>query len=190
MKRTEQKEKRRQQILNVGLDLFILNGYAATRTIDIAKAVGMSEGLLFHYFATKEKLYLELIEIALSGRENSFRFSDAEPLVFFETVAEYIISTCADDNFNAKLFVLMAHAENSVLLPEELRKNISGRQEMDETAKLIRQGQKDGSIKKGDPLALASVFWASVHGVVENMARNPGLTVPNPSWIVDILRKI
>ena len=58
MKRVEQKEKRRQEILNAGLDLFIQKGYSATRTAEIAKAVDMSEGLLFHYFETKEKLYL------------------------------------------------------------------------------------------------------------------------------------
>ena len=44
-------------------------GYSATRTSDIANAVGMSEGLLYHYFETKEKLYLALLQIAYISQE-------------------------------------------------------------------------------------------------------------------------
>ena len=46
--RKEQKEKRRQEILLAGLDLFVTKGYAATKITDIAKQAGMSTGLLFH----------------------------------------------------------------------------------------------------------------------------------------------
>ena len=57
--RDEQREKRRQEILEMALDLFIRKGYAATKISDIAQNVGMSVGLLFHYFDSKEKLYEE-----------------------------------------------------------------------------------------------------------------------------------
>lgn len=52
--RDEQKEKRRKEILTAGLDLFIRKGYSATKIKDIAEHVGMSVGLLFHYFESKE----------------------------------------------------------------------------------------------------------------------------------------
>lgn len=188
MKRSEQKEKRRQEILNAGLDLFIRKGYAATRTSDIAAAVGMSEGLLFHYFATKEALYSALIDVALTGRENSFATDAAEPLIFFEAVAKYIVENCARDSLTAKLFVLMKYAENDSALSEEVRENIKGQRELEQTVKIIEKGQRDGSIKNGDPLALASAFWACMQGVVENVALRPELPVPNYRWIVDIVR--
>ena len=57
MKRQEQKEARRQEILYVALDLFVKKGYAATKITDIAEKASMSVGLLFHYFESKEKLY-------------------------------------------------------------------------------------------------------------------------------------
>lgn len=62
--REEQREKRRLDILEAALDLFTSKGYGATRTSDIAKAVKMSDGLLFHYFASKELLYLEIVKMA------------------------------------------------------------------------------------------------------------------------------
>lgn len=188
MKRAEQKEKRRQDILNCGLDLFIRNGYAATRTVDIANAVGMSEGLLFHYYESKEQLYLTLIDIALSGRANSFELKATSPLEFFEKVADYIIKSCSENNFIARLFLLMNQAEHNTALSEDIRSNIAGIREVEKTVNIIKQGQTDGSIKTGNPLALALTFWAAIHGVVENMARNPELPVPSSKWIVDILR--
>lgn len=190
MKRAEQKEKRRQDILNYGLDLFIRNGYAATRTVDIANAVGMSEGLLFHYYETKEQLYLTLIDIALSGRANSFELKATSPLEFFEKVADYIIKSCAEDNFIARLFLLMNQAEHNTALPEDIRSNIAGIREMEETVNIIKQGQADGSIKNGNALALALTFWASLHAVVEIIAKTPQLPVPNPEWLVDIVKNV
>ena len=68
MTRTEQREKRRQEILMVALDIFVHKSFAAAKTQDIASAVGMSEGLMFHYFESKEKLYEELIKTAMEGR--------------------------------------------------------------------------------------------------------------------------
>lgn len=40
--RAEQKEKRRQEILEAALDQFIRRGYAATKIKDITEAAGMS----------------------------------------------------------------------------------------------------------------------------------------------------
>lgn len=189
MKRVEQKEKRRQEILDAGLDLFIRQGYAATRTAEIAKSVGMSEGLLFHYFETKEKLYFALIDIALAGRENSFQIGNFDPVTFFEKTAEYVIDNCVNDPFAAKLFVLMNHAQNNHSLPTEIREKITGQKELEETVKIIKQGQEEGNIKDGDPIALALAFWMAIHGIVENMAKNPELPVPKSVWIVDIIKR-
>ena len=66
--REEQREKRREEILAAGLDLFIRKGYVATKISDIAAQVGMSVGLLFHYFQSKENLYEELIKYGIQGR--------------------------------------------------------------------------------------------------------------------------
>ena len=53
MTRKEQKEERRKAILMTALTLFVENGYHETRISDIAQAVPMSTGLLFHYFESK-----------------------------------------------------------------------------------------------------------------------------------------
>lgn len=51
---------RREQVLAAALELFCEHGYAATSTRRIAEKAGITEGLVFHYFATKDALLLEL----------------------------------------------------------------------------------------------------------------------------------
>ena len=120
MNRSKQKEKRRQEILNVGLDLFIRKGYAATRTAEIAKTVGMSEGLLFHYFERKEKLYMALLELANLGKDNIFSPKHQSPIEFFEGTAKTILDYISKESFAAKLFVLMNRAQYDEALPEQI----------------------------------------------------------------------
>ena len=188
MNRTEQKEKRRQEILNAGLDLFIRKGYSATRTADIATAVGMSEGLLFHYFETKEKLYLTLLQIAAKGKDNIFEPKVATPLSFFEKTAESILNYVATEPFAAKLFVLMNRAQYEAALSEEIHNYSMRQKDIEYAVNFIEQGQMEGSIREGHPIALATAFFMSIQGIAENIARNPEMPVPNAEWIVDIIR--
>lgn len=184
-----QKEERRQEILNVGLDLFIQKGYAATRTAEIARAVGMSEGLLFHYFETKEKLYITLLQIAVNGKDSIFELKEGTPLSFFEETAKTIFDCIKKDPFAAKLFVLMSRAQYDAALSEELRHFFMRQKDMEFSVNLIQQGQKEGSIREGNAIALATAFFMAIQGIAEHIARNPEMPVPNPEWVVDILRR-
>lgn len=56
--RRERAEARRLQIIDVALKLFAQHGYADTSTRQIAQEVGVTEGLIFHYFPTKAELLL------------------------------------------------------------------------------------------------------------------------------------
>ena len=58
--RDVQAAQRREQLLAVALKLFCENGYAGTSTRRIAEAAGVTEGLVFHYFPTKEALLFEI----------------------------------------------------------------------------------------------------------------------------------
>ena len=54
--RRQQKEERREQILDAALRVFAEKGFAGASIRDIAKEVGVTEGLLYHYFESKEQL--------------------------------------------------------------------------------------------------------------------------------------
>jgi len=56
--RREQAEARKQQIVEAALNLFAQHGFAATSTKRIAQEVGITEGLIFHYFKNKGELLM------------------------------------------------------------------------------------------------------------------------------------
>ena len=60
------KEKRRLQIIDSAMKLFMKKGYQGTTTANIAKEAGISEITLFRYFSSKKALFKEGIEPILS----------------------------------------------------------------------------------------------------------------------------
>jgi AcrR family transcriptional regulator len=189
MTRKEQKEKRYQEILSVALDIFIRKGYNAAKIQDIAGAAGMSIGLLFHYFESKEKLYEELIKIGRTHPRTILDGIEGEPLDFFRTVVRDIVQYVNKKPFTAKMFVLMAQAKCNEAAPESVKKILARNDSLDLSVEKIKKGQQNGTIKKGNPVALALTFWGALQGIAEQMAVNPDFPVPDNEWIVDIIRK-
>ncbi len=54
-------EERRQNVLAIALDEFASKGYSATSINDIAKKSGVSIGAMYSYFASKEDLFLTIV---------------------------------------------------------------------------------------------------------------------------------
>ncbi len=62
------KEDRPQEITTAALAAFAENGYAATRVDDVARRAGVSKGLLYLYFKTKEELFKAVIHSVVVPR--------------------------------------------------------------------------------------------------------------------------
>src|SRR5262245_9333436 len=61
---TERKsaEERREQVLQVALDVFAEHGFAGASTDDIARKAGISQPYLFRLFRTKKELFIAASE--------------------------------------------------------------------------------------------------------------------------------
>jgi Transcriptional regulator len=58
---TSQKDARRQSIMRAAVQLFKTQGYSEITMKQIADTVGTSKGTTFHYFATKEDLFMSIL---------------------------------------------------------------------------------------------------------------------------------
>lgn len=67
------KEDRPQEITAAALDAFAEKGYAATRVTDVAKRAGVSKGLLYLYFQTKEELFKAVIRSFVRPRIDALK---------------------------------------------------------------------------------------------------------------------
>ena len=64
-------EEKRERILNAAMREF-LAGFKNASTDNIVREAGISKGLLFHYFGTKEKLYNFLVDYAVDTVKTDF----------------------------------------------------------------------------------------------------------------------
>jgi AcrR family transcriptional regulator len=186
--REEQKEKRRQDILRAGLNVFTRKGYEATKINDIAEEAGMSLGLLYHYFDSVESLHEELINIALLGRKGQYFPPYDNPPDYFLKSSSYIFDVIKSGHDYAKYFVLMKQAQRNENLPIHIREKLKQNDTIDQSIAMIEEGQRQGILRKGNPLALAMSFWLSIEAYVEMIALNPDMPYPEADWFVDILR--
>jgi AcrR family transcriptional regulator len=67
------KDDRPQEITAAALAAFAEKGYAATRVTDVAARAGVSKGLLYLYFKTKEELFKAVIKSFISPRIDALK---------------------------------------------------------------------------------------------------------------------
>ncbi len=187
--RKEQKERRKQEIMQVALELFVSKGYAAAKVTDIAKRANMSTGLMFHYFESKEKLYEELIRMGLEGTTYPGRQKCDHAIDYFVNFTEELFGYMKKQPVVAKMFVLMAEAQRSEATPEHIREIAKRVNTIQQFVPIIEWGQKEGTIKEGEPLVISNAFWCSIQGIAEQYAVNQEIELPKAEWIVDIVRK-
>lgn len=188
MTRKEQKEMRQQQILFKAMELFVTKGYAETKISDIAEALGISVGLLFHYYESKEALYLELVKMGVQGTKKSENSPVDDPLEYFESILKGLFSAAKDQPWICQMFVLMAQAQRPGT-PEDIRTLALSVDQIRFSEVLIMRGQNAGVIRNGDPKALSTAFWCAVQGIMEYHAAFPETPLPFTGWILDILKK-
>lgn len=188
MARKEQKEVRKIQIIQATLDLFVERGYYGTKTSQISRRIGISEGLLFYYFPTKEILLEELIDIGLEGMRMPMQINAKNGLDFFYQFTKMLFRQVEKNPFIAKMFVFMGHVVWAEDIPEKLRKRAASVDTIAYSQSWVEMGQKDGSIRKGDVMSLSNMYWCAVHGIMEQYVCRPEIPLPEPEWMAAMLR--
>jgi len=185
----EQQAYRRQQILMVSLELFVRRGFYGTSTRDISKAAGISSGLMFHYFDSKEHVYEELISIGCEKLQVDFEKALASPLRFFTDLAREMFQMLEQNPFSAKMFVLMSNAYFHLDISEKANTMLAKHYIIEQSVEVIEKGQELGQLKQGDPMALSIAFYSAIQGIAQEVALHPGVRLPDPDWIIDIIKK-
>src|SRR5205085_11393735 len=69
--RNPTREERQKQIVDAAAEIFCRQGYEQTSTQEIAEAVGMLKGSLYHYIASKEDILYAIVSDVHRGTELS-----------------------------------------------------------------------------------------------------------------------
>lgn len=171
------RDERREMILSCARRLFAAKGLAATKISDIAGEVGMAQGLLYHYFRSKEEIFTEIVREAFAKMNEAVRILDAMPLPARAkirlAIVELVRSIDESEDF-ANTVLLNAQAGISDATPVEAQAIIRAESGVPYTiiARIMREGQRDVTIKPFDAEQLSMVFWTMIKGLALHKAVN------------------
>ncbi len=155
---------RRQQLLSHAIELFAKRGFAGTRTKDIAAACGVSEGILFHHFATKEDLYRAILQTHADEagarewmQEMQRHASNRDDDALIRSLVAHIIRSFRDGAEFHRL-LLYAWLEGHSLA--DMMQQQMGMPVCDFLKEYIALRQRDGVFRDGDPGTMVVALFA------------------------------
>lgn len=161
-------EDRRQQILDVAVQLFSQKGFRGTTTKEIASAAGVNEAIIFRHFATKSDLYAAIIDCKaqqggmdemIKAIEEAMKARDDRKV--FELFALKVL------NFHAADATPLRVLFYSVLEGNELSRMIFRNhilQAHQQLANYIKSRIKEGAFQKVDAATAVRGFMGMVMG--------------------------
>ena len=173
-RRQEEKEQRRNDIIDAAEAIFARKGVDKATMGDVAKEARLSRGLIYFYFKDKDDLYLAIMLRATQTLRGFFEKAVASGKNGYEKIRG--MGRAYVEFYKAKpsYFHAMADFEARVIdasnpLESEAECLLEGNKVLGMMATAIGEGIEDGSIRKdiGDPMQTAICLWGCTHGVIQ-----------------------
>lgn len=169
------KDERREKILSSALSLFITKGLAATKISDIAERTGMSQGLVYHYFKSKEEIFIFLIDSAMQKMNEAALNLEKLPVSAKEKIVLAIDGLFKGFETNAhtsSYYFLITQTALSEANPQEAREIIRNQNDVkyNVMTRIFEEGQRDGTVKKFASREMVTLFFSSINGLALNKA--------------------
>lgn len=103
------KYSRREELIQVAIELFATYGYAGTSIRDIAKVTGHSVSNVYHYFENKEALWLAILEHSSKGIPEHLKKTvqkPGEPIECFTRMLHSHLKEAVKHQREAKIFFI------------------------------------------------------------------------------------
>jgi AcrR family transcriptional regulator len=161
------RENTRQKIETAALSLFARKGLSVT-VDEIAKTAALSKGLLYSHYPSKEALIAELVRQAavISGaRIKEIADKDGSAVEKIRQITALMCEMLNSNQIGIDYFMFMIQVSMSDFqIPDGLY-NADTPNPVERLARIISEGQTEGSVVNGDPVQLATVYWAAIQGL-------------------------
>jgi AcrR family transcriptional regulator len=155
------------KILKSALRLFAINGFNDVTIDDIMTDTGCAHGLFYHYFHSKEDVFNELVRIKeqkyhdlLIPRQAAMEAGGLQGLQILANYCEKVISASDEVAYFVRIGTIRHYTVttyNEALLGEDPYPFL---------LKLVEQGQKDGTVRPGQPCEIANMFVDFANGAM------------------------
>lgn len=162
----EIREETRSKILHDSMLYFAKNGFAGTKISDLAKSIGIGQGTLYIYFKSKQELFNEIFALTNSSKD----IKELKMLMCLPVSAKKKIQKLSN-SIMTKLIQEEVYAAKVALNTQMMfeKKEFASAETTYQselyqiTEKIIKQGQKEGSVVEGLPMKLADYYWGVVY---------------------------
>lgn len=172
VRREEEKERRRAEIVDAAEQLYAEVGWDAVTMENVAKTARLSRALIYVYFRDKEDLLHAITERALIELRERFVHAVGQhrlgidkvqaigrAYVLFQQEKPYRFDACS--RFHAH--------QADAAEPTEAACAAAGDAVMAVIVQALVQGQADGSVRQdiGNPAQVCVMLWAFTHGLIQ-----------------------
>lgn len=168
-------DERKDQIKRAALKIFAEKGLSGTKMSMIAEEAGISQGLSYRYFDSKDQIFALLVEEAIEESQNAVRNIHQLQGSPFEQLRTFTIQLL--DESHKHYFLLVQQAQTSEGVPLKAKEAIE-RYSPQETIELLIpifiRGQQEGQFAEGDPFKRLILFLSVVTGLMLQDAKAVG----------------
>jgi AcrR family transcriptional regulator len=192
-------DRRREEILSAALAEFARKGYSGTKISDIAKSGGISQGLIYHYYKSKDELYASVIEKSIEDSYKIVQVIEAYELKGWRALVamtEWMIEWMKNAGDEILNFLFMYQAFMLDPMPECIKAALSKEMRtIPATAEMIAEAQKEGFAVEGDAYFLASMYWSLIQGIImvtvtsKQIQTNGVYTMPDTEFLLRFIKK-
>ena len=163
-------EMRRKQIVEAAITLFDTQGYADTKISDITEKAGISKGLVYRYFKSKEDILYSMADDNFHCfRECAAKLSAREGLRLFGL---RLLSYPDYQNHIPSFRVFFTAVIHNNIDASKLEFPMTDKAMTAYFTDLFRRGQEEGEFRAGDPALFGEVYFKYLIGCL--IAMTPG----------------
>jgi len=187
------RETTRLKIEAAALSLFARKGLSV-KVGEIADAAGISQGLLYSHYPSKDALIAGLIRQAteISGRAiMEIAGGGGRAVVKIKRITNMMCGIFNDTSpVGIDYFMFMVQVGLSGFrIPEESQYSRECPSPAESLARVIVQGQKERSVVRGNQFKMSVVYWAAIQGLCCYAATGGAPLSPDPKALNRILLK-
>lgn len=184
------KEERRKKIMSASLELFASQGLSGTKIGEISSKAEMSQGLIYHYFNSKEEIYIEIVRTAIQKLikvSSDLEKLDIDPATKLTLAMSEIVKSIGKSKINALNHLLITQAMVFENVPVEVKKMLHSDTKIPYQiiARIMKLGQKKRQIKRFNVDDMSLIFWSTIKGLALNkVAYGDDFKTPNTDIIL------
>ena len=154
----EEQDRRRHEIFEASMKLFIKQGFPETSMREVAAAVGIGKSTLYDYFRTKDEILIWGIEDIAMDLTVMARETAALPLPAAERLRKVMREHVAALDARKEFYLRLSFEVQRLSLKAQKRIQVRRHEYQDVVAQLIAEGIREGSFRNVDPLPVARMM--------------------------------